>query len=70
MPGSVLGGLTGNARCCCGLTKWMNRMVVCRSAMKAQMEEWKEDQGRLQEEVIFNLDLVRKTEIKTCYFKL
>lgn len=46
MPGSVLGGLTGNDRCCYGLTKWMNRIVVCRSAMKAQMEEWKEGSGK------------------------
>lgn len=38
--------------------------------MKTQIEEWKEASWKLQEEVMFDLDLVSATEIRTCYFKL
>ena len=46
-----------------------DRMVLCRSAMKTQMEDWEEGQGRLREQVMFHLPLVSATEVRRWYFK-
>lgn len=55
----------------CGLTRWMDdRMVVCKSPIKAQMGEWKEASEKATEEVTIGLGLLSATEIRTNYFKL
>lgn len=55
----------------CGLTRWMgDRMVVCKSPIKAQVEEWKEVSEKATEEVTIGLGLVNAAGIRTNYFRL